>query len=206
MTFLGSLSLFLAMIALAALPSSSVALVVVRSATRGVRHGIATSLGIAVGDLIFVAFAVAGLVAMTEAMGVSFAMMRYAAAAYLFWFGISLLRNETAAINGAGADGRGGGLWISFAAGILLTLGDVKAILFYAALFPLFIDLTAMTFINVALIAAITLIAVAGVKIAYAMTAATIARASHGWPYRPAARRVAGGAMIAAAGALALKS
>ena len=60
MTLTGSVSLFLALIALAALPSSSVALVLVRSATLGVRHGIATSLGIAMGDLIFVALAVAG--------------------------------------------------------------------------------------------------------------------------------------------------
>jgi len=205
MTFTGSLSLFLAMIALAALPSSSVALVVVRSATHGVRHGIATSLGIAMGDLIFVALAVTGLAAMAEAMGTFFTVLRYAAAAYLVWFGISLIRSEPAAINDSGAGGRPGGLWISFAAGIGLTLGDVKAILFYAALFPVFVDLTAVTFADTALIAAITVIAVAGVKIVYAMTATTIAKASQGWPYRRAAQRVAGGAMIAAAGALALK-
>ncbi|MCZ4291653.1 LysE family translocator [Hoeflea alexandrii] len=206
MTFTGSLSLFLAMIALAALPSSSVALVVVRSATHGVRHGIATSLGIAMGDLVFVALAVAGLAAMAEAMGTLFAVLRYAAAAYLVWFGISLIRSEPAAINGSGAGGRPGGLWISFAAGIGLTLGDVKAILFYAALFPVFVDLTTVTIADIALIAAITVIAVAGVKITYALTATTIAKASQRWPYRRAAQRVAGGAMIAAAGALALKS
>ena len=133
-------------------------------------------------------------------------MPRYAAAAYLVWFGISLIRSELAAMNGSGADGRQGGLWISFAAGVGLTFGDVKAILFYAALFPVFVDLTAVTMTDITVIAAITVIAVAGVKIAYALTATTIARAPQGWPYRRAAQRVAGGAMIAAAGALTLKS
>lgn len=206
MTFAESLSLFLAMSALAALPSSSVALVVVRSATHGVRHGIAASLGIAMGDLVFVALAVVGLAAMAEAMGTFFTVLRYAAAAYLVWFGISLIRSEPAALSGSASAGGPGGLWISFAAGIGLTLGDVKAILFYAALFPVFVDLTAATITDIALIAAITVIAVAGVKIGYAVTAATIAKASQGWPYRRAAQRAAGGAMIAAAGALALKS
>lgn len=78
-------------------------------------------------------------------------MLRYAAAAYLVWFGISLIRSEPAEMSGLVADGRPGGLWISFAAGIGLTLGDVKAILFYAALFRAFVDLTAVTVTNIAL-------------------------------------------------------
>ncbi len=209
MTFAGSLSLFLAMVALAALPSSSVALVVVRSATHGLRHGIAASLGIAMGDLIFVALAIAGMAAMAEVMGTFFALLRYAAAAYLVWFGISLIRGASAAMEmpegHPGADARPGGLWISFAAGIGLTLGDVKAILFYAALFPVFVDPGTVTAADVTLIAAITVIAVAGVKIAYAIAARRIAAASRGWRYRHAARRAAGGAMIAAGGVLALK-
>src|SRR5690606_38520631 len=121
------------------------------SATLGVRHGIATSLGIAMGDLIFVALAVAGLAAMAEAMGTLFAVLRYAAAAYLVWFGISLIRSEPAAISSTSADHRPGGLWISFAAGVVLTLGDLKAIVFYAALFPVFVDLTTVTIADIVL-------------------------------------------------------
>lgn len=206
MTLAGSLSLFLAMIALAALPSSSVALVVVRSATHGVHHGIAASLGIAMGDLIFVAVAAAGLAAIAEVMGTFFALLRYAAAAYLVWFGISLIRSQPAAMNGAGADRGPGGLWMSFAAGIGLTLGDVKAIFFYAALFPVFVDLAAVTTTDIAVIAAITVIAVAGVKIAYAIAARTITAASQSWHYRHLARRAAGGVLIAAGGVLFFKA
>ena len=204
MSIAETLSLFLAMVALAALPSSSVALVVVRSATQGVRHGIAAALGIALGDLIFVALALAGLAAMAEVLGTFFTLLRYAAAAYLVWFGLSLIRSAGVAPTGAGA-GRGG-LWISFAAGVGLTLGDVKAILFYAALFPVFVDPLSVSAGDVALIATITVVAVAGVKIAYAVAARRIAAASQGWRYRRAARRTAGGAMILAGGALALKA
>ena len=47
MSLAALLSLFMALIALALLPSSSVALVVARSAERGVSHGLAAAVGIA---------------------------------------------------------------------------------------------------------------------------------------------------------------
>ncbi len=206
MTVAGSVSLFLVMVALAALPSASVALVVVRSATHGTRQGIAVAFGIAVGDLIFVALAIAGLAAMAEAMGAFFAVLRYAAAAYLVWFGLSLIRSASSPLDRPKPVQTAGGMWISFAAGVGLTLGDMKAILFYAALFPAFVDVSAVTVPDIAVISAITLVAVAGVKIAYAGFAARITLASKKWRFRPAAQKVAGGAMIATGGMLALKT
>jgi hypothetical protein len=71
-------------------------------------------------------------------------VLRYLAAAYLIWFGFSLIRGGAKA--GKPADvHRARGLGASFAAGIALTLGDVKAILFYAALFPVFVDVTVLS-------------------------------------------------------------
>lgn len=206
MTVANSVSLFLVMVALAALPSSSVALVVVRSATHGTRQGVAAAFGIAVGDLIFVALAIAGLAAMAEAMGAFFALLRYAAAAYLVWFGLSLIGSASSPLDRPKPDQTAGGMWTSFAVGVGLTLGDVKAILFYATLFPAFVDVSAVTVPDIAVISAITLVAVAGVKIAYAVAATRIALASKEWRFRPAAQQVAGGAMIATGGALALKT
>jgi len=74
MTAYDLLGLFLVMSALAAIPSASVALVVVRSATVNVRNGIATAVGVVAGDLIFIAMAMMGLVALSEIMGAFFAM------------------------------------------------------------------------------------------------------------------------------------
>ena len=58
MDLLDSISLFLIMIALAAVPSTSVALVVTRSATLGISNGVAVSLGIVLGDLVFIFLAI----------------------------------------------------------------------------------------------------------------------------------------------------
>jgi threonine/homoserine/homoserine lactone efflux protein len=204
MTFANSLSLLLVMITLAAIPSSSVALVVVRSATLGVRNGIAAALGIVVGDLIFVALAIAGLVAIAEVMGTLFAVLRYAAAAYLIWFGISLIRGG-ARPGGLENAHRAGGMSVSFAAGVALTLGDVKAILFYAALFPVFVDVSALTSFDIAAIGAITVIGVGGVKAAYAVAARSVANASRGFPFRRPIRIAAGTMMIGTGGYLIAK-
>ena len=204
MTFANSLSLLLVTITLAAIPSSSVALVVVRSATLGVRNGIAAALGIVVGDLIFVALAIAGLVAIAEVMGTLFAVLRYAAAAYLIWFGISLIRGG-AKPGGLENAHRAGGMSVSFAAGVALTLGDVKAILFYAALFPVFVDVSALTSFDIAAIGAITIIGVGGVKAAYAVAARSVANASRGFPFRRPIRIAAGTMMIGTGGYLIAK-
>lgn len=204
MTAFAALSLFLAMIALAAMPSSSVALVVVRSATLGVRHGVATALGIVVGDLLFVVLAIAGLVAAVEVLGSVFTVLRYVAAAYLIWVGVGLIRRRDPPPKPRGTH-ETGGIWASFAAGMILTLGDVKAIFFYAALFPVFVDVSALTAFDASLIAAITVVAVGGVKVAYAMAARAVVSASKDLPFKRPVRVTTGALMIGAGGYLLAK-
>jgi threonine/homoserine/homoserine lactone efflux protein len=204
MTAFAALSLFLAMIALAAMPSSSVALVVIRSATLGVRHGVATALGIVVGDLLFVVLAIAGLVAAVEVLGSVFTVLRYVAAAYLIWVGVGLIRRRDSPPKPRGTH-ETGGIWASFAAGMILTLGDVKAIFFYAALFPVFVDVSALTAFDASLIAAITVVAVGGVKVAYAMAARAVVSASKDLPFKRPVRVTTGALMIGAGGYLLAK-
>ena len=61
MSLFATLTLFAIMIVLAALPSCSVALVVTRAATLGIRNGAAVTAGIVMGDLIFVTLAILGM-------------------------------------------------------------------------------------------------------------------------------------------------
>lgn len=158
------------MLGLAALPSASVALVVTRSATHGVGSGVATSIGIVVADLLFVALALLGMSVLAESLGVLFAFMRYAAAAYLIWFGVSLLRTAKGFAPTPSELGVRGHV-ASALAGFALTLGDVKAIVFYAALFPTLFDLASLTAADIALIVVVTIVVLGGVKVAYAITA-----------------------------------
>ncbi len=161
------------MLGLAAVPSASVALVVTRGAALGVRDGAAVAAGIVFGDLVFVALAILGLHAIAETMGSFFVVVRYAAGAYLIWLGVGLIRSRGRTSLKAAEPSRST-LFASFASGFVLTLGDVKAILFYASLCPAFVDVTSLGFGDVAVVVLITITAVGGVKLAYAFAARSI--------------------------------
>lgn len=66
MSLLEALTLFLVMLPLAAMPSSSVALVVAKSVSSGRLSGSFSALGIVAGDLAFVAMALAGMSVLAE--------------------------------------------------------------------------------------------------------------------------------------------
>ena len=204
MTLLAAGSLLLIMLVLAAMPSASVALVVVRSATGGLKHGVAVTLGIVLADLLFVALVIAGMSMLAEWLGAFFVALRYLAGAYLIWFGIHLLRamhTEQAAVNVPAKLSQTG----SFLAGFFLTLGDVKAILFYASLLPAFVDLTQLSLLDVLMIGVVTILAVGGVKIGYAIGARRLmARAASSRKTR-CYRAVGGTLMIGTGSYLMLK-
>lgn len=206
MSIIESTALLGIMVALAAMPSTSVALVVTRAATLGVKNGIAVAAGIVVGDLLFVMLVILGLSALAEALGSFFLIIRYLGATYLIWLGLTLLaRKHNTGFTTDNPAGKGR-LTTGFLAGLALTLGDIKAIFFYLSLFPVFIDLAAIQLTDVFIITAITVVAVGGVKVVYAFSAAKIATLSKGLQFEPAIRKTTGGVMIGAGSYLITKS
>lgn len=85
----------------------------------------------------------------------------------------------------------------------MLTLGDEKAILFYAALFPVFVD--ALTSLDIGVIGTITLIGAGSVKVAYAIAARAVATASEGSLFGRPIRVAAGTFMIGTGSYLIVK-
>ncbi len=197
MTFLSAFTLCLVTIALAAIPSASVALVVTRSATLGIKNGVAVASGIVIGDLVFVCLAILGMSVLAETMGAFFAIFKYIGGAYLIWLGIGLLRAKKETLLQLDCSRRST-LLTSFAAGLLLTLGDVKAILFYASLFPTFVDMANLTVVSITVIVTITIFAVGGVKIAYAFAARSIVSRLQKRHSQKYIRLTAGGFMVGA--------
>ncbi|BET68041.1 LysE family translocator [Opitutales bacterium ASA1] len=196
------------MVVLAALPSSSVVLVVTRAATAGVANGIAVAVGIVAGDLLFVGLALAGMSVVAEQLGAVFAVLRYAGGAYLVWTGVQMwraaARGDEPAANENASDARSRwALGESAAAGLALTLGDVKAILFYASLFPVFVDLRVVSTGEIAGIVAVTLVTVGGVKVVYATAAKRLAARVRDERVRNVGRRV-GGTLLIGAGTLVI--
>ena len=123
----------------------------------GLRAGAAATLGVIVGDQVLMWLAVAGVAALLAAHPAWFKAVQYLGAAYLGWIGLRLLLvrsgDETSPVRIEPHH--------YLRQALLITLLNPKAIIFYMAFFPLFIDPVthrgATTFVAMALtIAAIT--------------------------------------------------
>ncbi|MEM8973613.1 MAG: LysE family translocator [Pseudomonadota bacterium] len=76
------------------IPGPATLLTVARSSTSGTRAGIATGLGIAVGDIIHTAMAVVGISAIIYASAFMFSLVKYMGAAYLIYLGIQAIMTK----------------------------------------------------------------------------------------------------------------
>ena len=169
MTFSSIAALFGAMVILAIVPGPGVFAVVARSVASGFAHGFVTTIGIVVGDFLFILLAVFGLSAIAEAMGNLFIFVKYLGGAYILWLGIQLFRCKSQSLEVKGIVESS---WLSnFSGGLLITLGNPKAILFYLSFFPAFLELSNVSILDVGIIMLIATLAIGGVMLAYAYLA-----------------------------------
>jgi len=206
MNLIPFLTFFAIMLALAAIPSASVGLVVSRSATLGFRNGAAVAGGIVLGDLALAALAIYGMSSLAESLGSLFFLVRCLAGSYLIWIGIGLWRTREDPTANALVDKRPLTLASSLLSGLFLTFGDLKAILFYASLFPTLFNLRLLTSIDIGIIATITIITVGGVKLIYAYAARTFVARWKSRRVQRITRKAAGGLMIGAGSYVILKA
>ena len=205
MGVLESIILLGIMAALAAMPSASVALVVSRSVTLGIANGLAVSLGIILGDLVFIVLAILGLSVVAEIMGSLFMMIKVLGGLYLIWLGLSLLRAKQAtniAMNRANHKS----LISSVTMGFLLTLGDIKAVVFYASLLPIFIDVSNIDTSGILTVVFITILGVGGVKVIYAIFANNVVVYAQSKSREDKLRKISGSVMVGAGSYLILKA
>lgn len=119
------------------IPGPAVLLTVTRAATSGTRAGIATGLGIAVGDVVHTALAVFGLSAILAASALLFNLVKYAGAAYLVYLGIKAIVERTATLSMENGAAVAAG-W-AFRQAVVAELLNPKSALFFLAFLPQFV-------------------------------------------------------------------
>lgn len=155
--------------------------------------------------LVFAALAILGMTFLAESLGAFFAVFRYLGAGYLIWLGIALFRSaDELRIKETGSSSSS--LATSFLAGFFLTLGDIKAILFYASLFPAVVDLASLSAAGMGILLLITVVTVGGIKLVYAFGAGAIVHRLHGRVWSKWINRTAGGLMVGTGGYLIAKT
>ncbi len=111
-------------------------LVIITSTTKGgLRGGFAATMGVILGDQVLSWMAVAGLAAVLAASPIAFEMVQWVGAVYLVWLGAKMVLAKP---------GAGPILNIKpyhyLRQALVITLFNPKAIVFYMAFFPLFVD------------------------------------------------------------------
>ena len=118
-----------------ALPGPGTFALLTATGKGGRRGGAAATLGLIVGDQVLLWLAVAGVAALLAAHPTVFKAVQYAGAAYLAWIGLKLILSRGGEASPIRMDA---GRYARQA--FLITLLNPKAIVFYMAFFPLFID------------------------------------------------------------------
>jgi threonine/homoserine/homoserine lactone efflux protein len=130
------------------------------TAARALAHGwVATVpliLGVALGDAVWSVAATLGLAWIVGSYAWVMDALRWVAVAVFALMGVLLIRHADQAIS---ADSRLNrpGAWAGFLAGVAAILANPKAILFYMGMLPGFFDLSAISWTDVAVIAAVSM-------------------------------------------------
>jgi threonine/homoserine/homoserine lactone efflux protein len=182
--------------ALSLTPGPAVLLVLSQGLTRGTRPSVYASLGILTGNAVYFALSATGLGAVLMASYELFSAIRWLGAAYLVWLGVTALLGTSAVLTVTPAAPTSAAR--TFGNGLVLQLANPKALVFFVALLPPFIDPRGSMLAQVALLAATSVAIEFLVLLAYGMLAGRLTVVAARPRFQTLANRVAGTMLIAA--------
>lgn len=127
-----------------AIPGSAVMAVIARALSDGFLATIPHILGNVIGNWLYLLASIYGLLWIAEQMGEAFLIVKLLGGAYLVYLGAKLWRSdgEISTISKR----RPKNLMANFLTGLMITLSNPKAILFYIAILPAILDLRTISF------------------------------------------------------------
>lgn len=124
-----------AIIIFLAIPGPGNLALITSTSKGGIRGGLAATIGVMSGDQVLMWAAVAGVAALLTAYPAAFSAVQWLGAAYLAWLGFKMLLTKPGAAPILNIKPRH-----YFRQALMITLLNPKAIVFYMAFFPLFVD------------------------------------------------------------------
>jgi len=164
-----------ALLVAAASPGPGIAAIVARVLGGGARAAVAFGLGLALGDVVWLTLAIDGLAVLAQTFHAVFVAVKWAGVAYLLLLAWRMVSAPVQA-GGVVADVRRDRALTRFAAGLALTLGNPKVMVFYVALLPTIVDLPRVGWLGWAELVAVTLAVLALVLGAWIALAARARR------------------------------
>lgn len=193
-----------AVLALMSTPGPSHLLMLSNSATHGFKRSLATVAGDLTANALQMLAAGLGLAALLASSGHALSIIKWLGVCYLVWLGVRMIRDGQVRTSSSGNPTRASltTLWLQ---GFLTSAANPKAIVFFAALFPQFIDADAPFWRQFAILS-VTYILIDGLFLsAYGIGSNWIVARFKG-PARAWVGRIGGGLVISAAILLSLKA
>ncbi len=136
--FIATLPVFLgAALVLLLTPGPAVLYIITRSMEQGRRVGLASVLGVELGNCVHVLAATVGLSAILLSSALAFSLVKYAGAAYLFYLGVRTLRTPVA--TGVTSTNAPKSMRRNFTQGVVVAALNPKTALFFLAFLPQFV-------------------------------------------------------------------
>ncbi|MEM9629054.1 MAG: LysE family translocator [Pseudomonadota bacterium] len=192
-------------LALMSTPGPSQLLMLSNSGAHGFRRSLATAAGDLSANALQMLAAGLGLAAVIAASGTALAVVKWAGVAYLLWLGIRMIRRANPNNSASGQARQVVSLRQLWLQGFVTSAANPKAVVFFAALFPQFLQADS-PFWPQLLILSLTYIVIDGCFLsAYGAGASWISRRLRG-SAKAWVERIGGAFMILAAVLLGLKS
>ncbi|GAB4394821.1 MAG: LysE family translocator [Kiloniellaceae bacterium] len=190
-----------ALLVAAGSPGPSIAALVARVVTGGWRGVLPFLAAMWIGEAIWLSLAVWGLAAIAESLHLLFTVIKYLGVAYLIYLAWRMWYAPVEVDDDALPRARSAGRM--FAAGMAVTLGNPKIMVFYLALLPAIVDLKTVTLPGWLGLVATMFIVLAAIDFAWAGLAVQARRVLRSPRAVRAANRVSAGVMAGAAAAIA---
>lgn len=174
MTLTGLLVFTAALAVAAASPGPTVTALVARVLVRGTSGALAFMLGLSIAELVWLTAAVLGLAYIAKTFAIAFLVLKYAGAAYLAYLAWRMWTAPAEPKQASEPEAEHAARL--FFAGVSLTLGNPKIMVFYLALLPNLIDLQAVTALGFFELLAVTFVVLTLIDGAYVLLAARARR------------------------------
>lgn len=150
LVFSGSLFIFMSS------PGPGTFAVVARALGSGFSPAFSMSLGMVLGDLVFLLMAIFGLNAIAQMMGDIFVLVKYIGGIYLIYLGTKIFFSKPLKTKIDSSKSKS--LAKDFVSGFLICISNPKVILFYLGFLPTFVNLTSLSKSDVFIVSSLVVI------------------------------------------------
>lgn len=170
MTTAALLGFALALIVAAGSPGPSIAALVARVLTSGLREVLPFLAAMWIGEAIWLTVAVAGLAVLAQAFAMLFVFIKLLGVGYLLWLAWKMWTAGTEVAGDQMPSGQKP--WRMFLAGMAITLGNPKIMVFYLAVVPSLLDVGRLTVFSWAELTLTLLVVLIAIDLGWAVAAA----------------------------------